>query len=184
MRGATWTKSKCSLFTSISIHAPHAGRDSVPTSSWSSILTFQSTRPMRGATEINTNLATDIKDFNPRTPCGVRPLCNRWTIGTSLFQSTHPLRGATSTRRKSRSSSIFQSTHPLRGATRSSFWAELEFLFQSTHPLRGATEGGGVTYMSADISIHAPLAGCDAGDLFYRPAGQNFNPRTPCGVRH
>ena len=162
MRGATWTKSKCSLFTSISIHAPHAGRDSVPTSSWSSILTFQSTRPMRGATEINTNLATDIKDFNPRTPCGVRPLCNRWTIGTSLFQSTHPLRGATSTRRKSRSSSIFQ----------------------STHPLRGATEGGGVTYMSADISIHAPLAGCDAGDLFYRPAGQNFNPRTPCGVRH
>ena len=33
------------------------------------------------------------------------------------------------------------------------------------------------------LSFAAPLAGRDAGDLFYRAAGQDFNPRTPCGVR-
>ena len=33
------------------------------------------------------------------------------------------------------------------------------------------------------LSFAAPHAGRDAGDLFYRAAGQDFNPRTPCGVR-
>ena len=34
------------------------------------------------------------------------------------------------------------------------------------------------------ISIHAPLAGCD-GDRVLMPLYDiNFNPRTPCGVRH
>ena len=33
--------------------------------------------------------------------------------------------------------------------------------FQSTHPLRGATEADGKTLIIGEISIHAPLAGCD-----------------------
>ena len=33
------------------------------------------------------------------------------------------------------------------------------------------------------ISIHAPLAGCDATVLAAKKHRQNFNPRTPCGVR-
>ena len=79
------------------------------------------------------------------------------------FQSTHPLRGATvcglmtdGTRK------IFQSTHPLRGATRWRWRWPRGALFQSTHPLRGATR---VTPQGVAI-------------------WPDFNPRTPCGVRH
>ena len=34
-------------------------------------------------------------DFNPRTPCGVRPLCAAFVAGDREFQSTHPVWGAT-----------------------------------------------------------------------------------------
>ena len=57
-------------------------------------------------------------------------------------------------------------------------------IFQSTHPLRGATAKNvkirDVTY---EISIHAPLAGCDDGDCMSGQQNTDFNPRTPCGVR-
>ena len=60
---------------------------------WSS---FQSTHPLRGATERADCRWPRRKNFNPRTPCGVRPgfegVC---PVGLFVFQSTHPLRGAT-----------------------------------------------------------------------------------------
>ena len=34
-------------------------------------------------------------NFNPRTPCGVRPASHTSALNTLTFQSTHPLRGAT-----------------------------------------------------------------------------------------
>ena len=78
---------------------------------------FQSTHPLRGATRrsggdrvlplisIHAPLAgcdlqarqglPAFRDFNPRTPCGVRPL-RAHRLGVAMeFQSTHPLRGAT-----------------------------------------------------------------------------------------
>ena len=45
-------------------------------------------------------------------------------------------------------------------------------LFQSTHPLRGATCVSVDTVPGADISIHAPLAGCDA--LEYKDTRPNL----------
>ena len=145
---------------------------------------FQSTHPLRGATQFGYALARALvisihaplagcdplpragrptaSDFNPRTPCGVRRSAIMEVGAWMIFQSTHPLRGATSLRRASRCRwRIFQSTHPLRGATVTSAVQPLPRLFQSTHPLRGATS----RYRSAPgflpISIHAPLAGCD-----------------------
>ncbi len=56
--------------------------------------------------------------------------------------------------------------------------------FQSTHPLRGATARYAASQRRHYISIHAPLAGCDGfipGKVCSIP---DFNPRTPCGVRH
>ena len=55
--------------------------------------------------------------------------------------------------------------------------------FQSTHPLRDATSSFNRRVIIMDISIHAPLTGCDLTlrvtllDVF------NFNPRTPYGMR-
>ena len=100
--------------------------------------------------------------FNPRTPCGVRrtQATAPWRI--CAFQSTHPLRGATGATRSTGRSREFQSTHPLRGATR----APKEIIDGNT------------------ISIHAPLAGCDDCSVPSAYLDLNFNPRTPCGVRH
>ena len=102
------------------------------------------------------------------------------------FQSTHPVRGATpwttlpaplppyfnprtpcGVRRFSppvtayRNQS-FQSTHPVRGATDAIPHICFIPLFQSTHPVRGATQ----SIPLLDVS------------------NRDFNPRTPCGVRH
>ena len=78
---------------------------------------------------------------------------------------------------------IFQSTHPLRGATNLTTRRGSGFSFQSTHPLRGATFAPPYFGVDLDISIHAPLAGCDVLSITLSAFLQNFNPRTPCGVR-
>ena len=51
-------------------------------------------------------------------------------------------------------------------------------------PLAGCdTKPVEITY-TFFISIHAPLAGCDPRRRWLRICSSNFNPRTPCGVRH
>ena len=78
------------------------------------------------------------------------------------FQSTHPVWGATLGIIPQLRRYIFQSTHPVWGATNTAkrIWSLLTF--QSTHPVWGAT-----------------LVLCHR-----RRRCPNFNPRTPCGVRH
>ena len=145
-------------------------------------------------------------NFNPRTPCGVRLMFDFIYLLEEQFQSTHPLRGAThATIYVTRYPCIsihaplagcdwgdnlyeslmdgFQSTHPLRGATPPSIFAPHLPQFQSTHPLRGATLFLFRRLREYPISIHAPLAGCDAGCVHMPMLNPNFNPRTPCGVR-
>ena len=51
--------------------------------------------------------------FNPRTPCGVRPVSNRFNSNPYRFQSTHSLRSATHLRRRSaRRTSCFNPRTP------------------------------------------------------------------------
>ena len=86
----------------ISIHAPHAGRDAclgplegvlwyfnprAPCGARQSLttdkhsdFTFQSTRPMRGATRLLKAILTPKLNFNPRAPCGARRTGNRWWL--------------------------------------------------------------------------------------------------------
>ena len=56
--------------------------------------------------------------------------------------------------------------------------------FQSTHPLQGATGAKCYECYLRQISIHAPLAGCDRKNFILVTGGLDFNPRTPCRVRH
>ena len=123
--------------------------------------------------------------FNPRTPCGVRPV-SMWLLSTFLlFQSTHSLRSATSnspiaTARKH----CFNPRTPC-GVRREAGGVRNGFLrFQSTHSLRSAT---GRTYdvcFAESVSIHALLAECDQVGGPQAVLAHGFNPRTPCGVRH
>ena len=145
--------------------------------------------------------------FNPRTPCGVRRRWETTKKAKSKFQSTHPLRGATIQRNLvSLVFWQFQSTHPLRGATcgwRGAPGADgisihaplagcdavnlkaINQLIISIHaPLAGCDPSLRSTGKAIDISIHAPLAGCDRAQTGSLRFPDNFNPRTPCGVRH
>ena len=117
---------------------------------------------MRGATIVAQITPLPPPNFNPRTPCGVRRRAGDKNFSKSKISIHAPLAGCDSgstacvsrTRR-------FQSTHPLRGATYTMAGRVPTGAFQSTHPLRGAT-------------FRARL----------RELGiENFNPRTPCGVR-
>ena len=162
MRGAT-RKILCELYdAAISIHAPHAGCDTLA--------------PIQGGCST---------DFNPRTPCGVRRGKgeNKWTEST--FQSTHPMRGATEYMASvSARYSRFQSTHPMRGATFAHGRTGIKLFYFNPRTPCGVRLRMTVTLSTSTdfnprtpcgvrpfrwteydhqpaISIHAPHAGCD-----------------------
>ena len=122
---------------------------------------FQSTHPLRGATERYFYYTRRHIHFNPRTPCGVRLL--------SSVSFANKLK--------------FQSTHPLRGATSMSYGEYTETVISIHAPLAGCDWTRCNPFAAAAISIHAPLAGCDPRPSLPRSASRHFNPRTPCGVR-
>ena len=144
---------------------------------------FQSTHPLRGATLVSPPalLALCISIHAPLAGCD---FCGIEILSSRLqFQSTHPLRGATAANYLDDETILFQSTHPLRGATRSKSGYMILTKFQSTHPLRGATDARWRGRGQRQISIHAPLAGCDRVRRRRANRNDDFNPRTPCGVR-
>ena len=55
--------------------------------------------------------------------------------------------------------------------------------FQSTHPAGGATHTARCRTGKQGISIHAPRGGCDRRRACRAPLRNDFNPRTPRGVR-
>ena len=82
----------------ISIHAPLAGRDVRFDERRDQLEEFQPTRPLRGATVECRRVAKSWYYFNPRAPCGARPVAPLRTAGRAAkFQPTRPLRA----RRKS-----------------------------------------------------------------------------------
>ena len=161
VRGATTLDDNGNIVEAISIHAPRAGCDPSLKATRAIPAKFQSTHPVRGATIVaferfqvvsisihapragcDTVAAAHSArcgNFNPRTPCGVRP------------SFALPARQTWS----------FQSTHPVRGATHEQHTRCFPRVFQSTHPVRGATVSRNAVQLCSLISIHAPRAGCD-----------------------
>ena len=147
---------------------------------------FQSTHPSWGATGMMFRFSTLVEYFNPRTHRGVRPLestakptaysvisihapivgCDLsgksdivW--GTYFNPRTH--RGVRRCWRTVRlSCSRFQSTHPSWGATLSSFWRVSDEFYFNPRTHRGVRHQELVTEtITNNISIHAPIVGCD-----------------------
>ena len=147
-----------------------------------SIVTFQSTRPVRGGTlpVASLTLLEDISihppragrdivvsaarghlgDFNPPAPCGagLGGACLRLYLGQ--FQSTRPVRGGTTARTAPMVKQTFQSTRPVRGGT---LWC----------PPHVDIWG---------ISIHPPRAGRDISRRMKSRFNSYFNPPAPCGA--
>ena len=162
MRGATYQISNHAENIAISIHAPRAGCDHRQCQGVQQE-PISIHAPRAGCDMASTIRHNRARDFNPRTPCGVRLRAIKAKYAALIFQSTHPVRGATIAYLESDSGDrIFQSTHPVRGATRELFGISRGTgnfnprtpcgvrprnrathssvsLFQSTHPVRGAT---------------------------------------------
>ena len=108
--------------TFISIHAPRAGRDLVYGLLANGFTEFQSTRPVRGATDQvhRGELAGSISIHAPRA--GRDVALDQQQANDVLFQSTRPVRGATVVSvAASGTAPVFQSTRPVRGATPSAW---------------------------------------------------------------
>ncbi len=147
-----------------------------------------------------------LYSFNPRTPCGVRPLPFWKPYAPLRFQSTHSLRSATKPD-SYRLSDIPVSIHALlaecdgkNGRTLRRMFGfnprtpcgvrpglvDIEQMvkeFQSTHSLRSATSDFIGQLFPFWVSIHALLAECDPQFAIIANFFSCFNPRTPCGVR-
>ena len=145
---------------------------------------FQSTRPLRGATVAAKRTAHErpisthvplagrdpqllkleilLSDFNPRAPCGARPVPGVFGNTGNLFQPTRPLRGATLCAGQRRCIFVYFNPRAPCGAR------------------PGMIHGAPV---SSSISTHAPLAGRDIEALQGAVTWLDFNPRAPCGAR-
>ena len=104
-------------------------------------------------------------NFNPRSPCGER-LYSKFIMSMILiFQSTLPVWGATPPHATGRTERQFQSTLPVWGATAAKLLQDHITQFQSTLPVWGATCHPCRCFRVITISIHAPRVGSDkAGD--------------------
>ena len=140
---------------------------------------FQSTRPMRGATVRRSGGSRGTRRFNPRAPCGARPISASASMPPQVFQSTRPMRGATFFKRINFFRLLFQSTRPMRGATDISKNPRRMKEFQSTRPMRGATSRSAVSLACVLVSIHAPHAGRDCHRRFGKTVGTVFQSTRP-----
>ena len=146
---------------------------------------FQSTHPSRGATRRcpHAPRICQISIHAPLTGCDILLLC---PTGKYCPISIHaPLTGCdTSVSGKIARILYFnpRTPHGVRHCDTDS----VKYLatFQSTHPSRGATHDRVQYVKRFDISIHAPLTGCDTSRRTYPVDVRDFNPRTPHGVRH
>ena len=138
MRAATGPACRGADRQKISIHAAHAGCDISSSSS-----------------------LTVISDFNPRSPCGLRPFFFNTFINPLIFQSTQPMRAATANPK----SHIFQKGISIHAAH------------------AGCDKAIGAIIEAAFISIHAAHAGCDLLRHRLCSSCHHFNPRSPCGLR-
>ena len=190
----------------ISIHAPLAGCDSASHDVFD-VATISIHAPLAGCDPplLPPQLYTKISIHAPLAGCD---LCEERKYNDAGISIHAPLAGCDSIRcMTTPRSSTFQSTHPLRGATRSPrppcarqghfnprtpCGVRLHLITDvpapsaiSIHaPLAGCDarrSNAGRTYF---ISIHAPLAGCDGRRTAAEQLPGHFNPRTPCGVRH
>ncbi len=146
----------------ISIHAPLAGCDfNLVTDCHSFFISIHA--PLAGCDQYTRDFSPMQGDFNPRTPCGVRPgrppsgQRSRW-----YFNPRTPYGVRLREQNFLRFLVSFQSTHPSRGATCGSFAASPPCLdFNPRTPLAGCDNRERIRlYGVFGISIHAPLAGC------------------------
>ena len=167
---------------------------------------FQSTHPMRGATQRHIVLCRRNSNFNPRTPCGVR-LCGRGASRAAGLISIHAPHAGCDMGVDVTPVKIYISIHaPHAGCDNLSGIVEISFFisihaphagcdringsaqsspsgFQSTHPMRGATKWRSRHSNNLLFQSTHPMRGATTAVPAPVRRRRHFNPRTPCGVR-
>ena len=171
----------------ISIHAPHTGRDELGLGNKKKDIVFQSTRPIRGATQARPGSSRSPNNFNPRAPYGARPYAHILTASPQthfnprapygarpLFQYHRPARMC-----------IFQSTRPIRGATIAALaviWPDFHFNPRAPYGARPAFPSSSI-YSTMHFNPRAPYGARPAADQIDPQNITYFNPRAPYGAR-
>ena len=169
----------------ISIHAPRAGSDrGYPARRYYSTI-FQSTLPVRGATRGFGRGLKNVKNFNPRSPCGERRKSGSRKSGSRNFNPRSPCGERLCSWRLSLQRAGISIHAPRAGSD----WfagnsSNAASIFQSTLPVRGATTPySGIMSTKSHFNPRSPC-----GERLVRRtqnnAIRNFNPRSPCGERH
>ena len=181
--GATRADALLAQHLAISIHAPRVGSDF-------GALEHEQRReisihaPRVGSDHAGAAPPPWHRNFNPRSPCGERPVAAIWIRRSGVFQSTLPVWGATrrSPRRWCRSS-YFNPRSPC-GERPLLFWPySRPYSFQSTLPVWGATRPPHRSIY--DLCHFNPRSPCGErlGSGSTTSVYSNFNPRSPCGER-
>ena len=144
---------------------------------------FQSTQPKRAATKNQTSRgSTDVISIHAAQE-GCDLALSASLLNSTKFQSTQPKRAATLPNKKAPTIKVFQSTQPKRAAT----YVLLSLLSSCKISIHAAQEGcdfdGDVGALPSIISIHAAQEGCDYIAQTHIRYGENFNPRSPRGLR-
>ena len=119
-------------------------------------------RPHAGRDFVTDRFGRSDVSFNPRAPCGARPLTLFASVTANEFQSTRPMRGATGeSSQKGGAEESFNPRAPCGARLRLRGFSSILVGFQSTRPMRGATSTTLPKSTIRTVSIHAPHAGRD-----------------------
>ena len=125
---------------------------------------FQSTHPLRGATLCRAQFSSAALDFNPRTPCGVRPAQYQREVDGFVISIHAPLAGCDPSASAARRPSADFNPRTPCGVRLSS--RRMERRMATKISIHAPLAGCDLLFLSQQayakyISIHAPLAGCD-----------------------
>ncbi|EFR40816.1 hypothetical protein HMPREF9162_2208 [Selenomonas sp. oral taxon 137 str. F0430] len=205
VRGATAKEVGRPFHGFVSIHAPRAGRDARqqglpsggirfnPRAPCGARLddgeaklyayTFQSTRPVRGATAAVHLRACTGGCFNPRAPCGARPTTRICRPSSRRFNPRAPCGARRSTHMDIGARAGFNPRAPC-GARHPVKPCNYYIVSVSIHAPRAGRDALVLLLcIPKYVSIHAPRAGRDLLGAGIMQRRESFNPRAPCGAR-
>ena len=146
---------------------------------------FQSTRPMRGATIARPTRSLPHGDFNPRAPCGARPIVFPPLSQTGGI-SIHAPHAGRDRRAPSAYAGRAISIHaPHAGRDDPALKLILETIQISIHAPHAGRDWApwNLLSLSAEFQSTRPMRGATSGRNYLDLQGHHFNPRAPCGAR-
>ena len=169
----------------ISIHAPHTGRDCLVSSRPCSRSYFNPRAPYGARRTRARSPCRCPWHFNPRAPYGARrETSSAARKQTTEFQSTRPIRGATPNYQTDDSEEQHFNPRAPYGARRGRGVFCCDAGGISIHaPHTGRDKNDRQGYGNSGISIHAPHTGRDASTGSTSSLTPYFNPRAPYGAR-